>query len=256
MSITNGTFGMAQPTAPTTLTVTPQTLFSVFLKSLNGARESLPTTMTFITTMKPTANQLTEYKDNAKQWAQERLADQGTVIIDIESTGLLHQDPETEIAQICIVDTQGRQLFSMLLKPSQPMNDTVIGIHKITNEQVINQPIFPQVAKMIAFVLRDKHVVSWNMDFDWKLLIHMFKKYEQDLPKVAGTSCAMDKYSEWAGEWSAKKEGFRWQKLPNFIGDESHDAFTDCRNALMAMRKMAGDFKEEELNAEDISLDF
>jgi DNA polymerase III epsilon subunit-like protein len=82
----------------------------------------------------------------------------------------------------------------MLLKPIQPMSETVINIHKIANEQVINQPIFPQVARIIAFVLKDKHVVSWNMDFDWKLLMHMFKKYEQDLPKVAGTSCAMDKY--------------------------------------------------------------
>ena len=206
--------------------------------------------------MKPTANQLTEYKDAARDWAKERLADQDTVIIDIESTGLLHQDPETEIAQICIVDIQGRQLFSMLLKPSQPMNDTVIGIHKITNEQVINQPIFPQVAKMIAFVLKDKHVVSWNMDFDWKLLMHMFKKYEQDLPKVAGTSCAMDKYSEWAGEWNTRKEGFKWQRLPNFAGTAAHDAYFDCQNALSAMKKMAGDFKEEELNASDISLDF
>jgi DNA polymerase-3 subunit epsilon len=212
--------------------------------------------MTFTKTMKPTANQLTEYKDAACAWAKERLADQSTVVIDIESTGLLHQDPETEIAQLCVVDTKGRQLFSMLLKPNQPMSDTVIGIHKITNEQIVNQPMFAQVAKVIAFVLKDKHVVSWNMDFDWKLLMHMFKKYEQPLPKIAGASCAMDKYSEWAGEWSVKKDGFKWQKLPNFTGDESHDALADCRNALKAMQKMAGEFREEELTADDISLDF
>lgn len=206
--------------------------------------------------MKPTTEQLTEYKDSAKQWAKERLADQSTVIIDIESTGLLHRDPETEIAQLCVIDTQGRQLFSMLLKPNQPMNDEVIAIHKITNEQVLNQPMFAQVAKIVAFVLKDKHVVSWNMDFDWKLLVHMFKKYEQPMPKIAGASCAMDKYSEWAGEWSVKKEGFKWQKLPNFTGDESHDAMVDCRNALKAMQKMAGEFREEELSAEDIDLNF
>lgn len=206
--------------------------------------------------MKPTTNQLTEYKEAAKNWATERLSDQNTVIIDIESTGLLHQDPETEIVQICILNIQGRPLFSMLLKPSQPMRDEVIAIHKISNEQIINQPIFPQVAKMIAFVLKDKHVVSWNMDFDWKLLVHMFKKYELAQPQIAGASCAMDKYSEWAGEWSVKKEGFKWQKLPNFIGEESHDAFNDCRNALKAMQKMAGLFNEEKLSAEDIDLDF
>jgi DNA polymerase-3 subunit epsilon len=206
--------------------------------------------------MKPTAEQLTEYKSNAKQWAQDRLTDENTVIIDIESTGLLHQDPETEIVQICILNIHSRPLFSMMLKPSQPMKDEVVAIHKISNEQIINQPIFPQVAKMIAFVLKDKHVVSWNMDFDWKLLMHMFKKYDQETPKVAGTSCAMDRYSEWSGEWSPKKDGFKWQKLPNFLGEESHDALNDCRNALKAMQKMAGLFNEEKLDAEDIDLDF
>jgi len=142
------------------------------------------------------------------------------------------------------------------LKPSQPMSDTVIGIHKISNEQVINQPIFPQIAKIIAFVLRDKHVICFNADFDIRLLWHMFKKYEIAPPKVAGTSCCMDRYSEWCGEWNTKRDGFRWQKLPNFIGEESHDAYNDCRNTLKVMQKMAGEFKEEELTADDISLDF
>ena len=206
--------------------------------------------------MKPTTDQLTEYKDAARGWARERLADESTVIIDLESTGLLHQDPETEIVQICILNIQGRPLLSMMLKPSQPMKDEVINIHKISNEQIYHQPVFPQVAKMIAFVLKEKHVVSFNADFDWKLLIHMFKKYEQDVPKISGVSCCMDRYSEWCGEWNKKRDGFKWQRLPNFLGIHTHDAQNDCLNTLKVMQKMAGEFKEEELNAEDISLDF
>ena len=206
--------------------------------------------------MKPTLEQLVEYKDAARTWAQERLADSNTVILDLESTGLLREDPETEIAQICILDIYGRPLLSMLLKPSQPMSETVMDIHKIRNEQVIKQPIFPQVAKMIAFVLREKHVVAWNLEFDWKLLMHMFQKYKMQKPEVAGLSCAMDKYSEFAGEWNTKRDGFKWQRLPNFIGEESHDAFNDCRNALKAMQKMAGAFKEENLTEDMIDLDF
>ena len=136
------------------------------------------------------------------------------------------------------------------------MSDTVIDIHKITNEQVINQPLFPQVAKIITFVLKDKHVISWNMDFDWKLLIHMLKKYEIPLPKIAGASCAMDKYSEFSGEWNVKRDGFRWQKLPNFIGEESHDAQVDCNNTLITMQKMAGLFNEKSLTSSDIDLNF
>jgi hypothetical protein len=109
---------------------------------------------------------------------------------------------------------------------------------------------------MVAFVLKDKHVVSWNMEFDWVLLMHMFKKYELAKPEVAGLSCAMDKYSEWCGEWNLKKDGFKWQRLPNFLGEENHDAQVDCRNALKAMQKMAGEFKEEDLTSDMIDLDF
>jgi DNA polymerase-3 subunit epsilon len=203
-----------------------------------------------------TTNQLTEYKDKAAKWAQERLADTSTVILDLESTGLLREDPETEIAQICILDIYGRPLLSMLLKPSQPMGDKVIGIHKITNEQVINQPIFPQIAKIISFILKDKHVVAFNAEFDWVLLLHMFKKYELAKPEVAGISCCMDRYSEWCGEWSAKKNGFKWQRLPNFLGEDNHDAQVDCRNTLKVMQKMVGEFNEADLDADAIDLNF
>jgi DNA polymerase-3 subunit epsilon len=205
---------------------------------------------------KPTFDELAEYKSRASEWAQERLADQNTVIIDVESTGLLHQDPDTEIVQISIMNIQGRPLFSMLLKPSKPMRDEVIEIHKISNEQIQDQPIFPQIAKMIAFVLENKHVVCYNADFDVKLLWHLFKKYDQKLPKIAGSSCCMDRYSEWCGEWSAKKDGFKWQKLPALGYGMAHDALTDCSSTLRLMQKMAGIYDDSKVSAEDIDLNF
>lgn len=206
--------------------------------------------------MKPTTEALAKYKEAASNWASQRLADASTVVLDLESTGLLREDSETEIAQICIIDLQGRSLFNMLLKPSQPMSDKVISIHHISNEQVLNQPIFPQVAKMISFVLKGKHVVAFNAEFDWSLLVHMFKKYDLPKPEVSGISCAMDRYSEWCGEWNTKRDGFKWQRLPNFTGDASHDAYNDCRNTLKVMEKMAGRFNEADIDADSISLDF
>ena len=157
--------------------------------------------------MKPTDTELKEIKAKAEEWATERLADANTVICDTETTGLPSKDPDTEICQLSITDTKGKPLFSMLLKPNKPMDDVVIGIHGITNEQVQNQPMFPQVAKMIAFVLENKHVVCYNSAFDVKLLWSLFKKYDLPTPKVSGISCAMEKYSEWMGEWNEKKTG-------------------------------------------------
>jgi DNA polymerase-3 subunit epsilon len=206
--------------------------------------------------MKPTTEELARFKESATEWAKERLADASTVIIDTETTGLPSKDPDTEVCQLAITDVKGRPLFSMLVKPNKPMSDEVIAIHGITNEQVQNQPVFSQVAKMVAFVLENKQVVCWNSDFDVKLLWSLFKKYDQDLPKIAGASCAMDKYSEWVGEWNTKKDGFKWQRLPALSGMPAHDAFADCLSTIKAMEMMAGSVNKEELNAEDIALGF
>jgi DNA polymerase-3 subunit epsilon len=206
--------------------------------------------------MKPTENQLAEYKQQAQQWAAARLADENTVIVDTETTGLPSKDPDTEICQLSITDTKGKPLFSMLLKPNKPMNAEVIGIHGISNEQVQNQPIFPQVAKMIEFVLTNKHVVCYNASFDVKLLWGLFKKYELPVPKVSGITCAMEKYSEWKGEWNEKKNSLRWHKLPNLSGMAAHDAYSDCLSTIKLMEMMASKFDPSSVEADEICLDF
>jgi len=206
--------------------------------------------------MNPTADQLKEIKENSSNWAKERLSDDRTVILDLESTGILRENPDTEIVQICITNTKGRPLFSMLVKPSSPMESKVMDIHKITNEEVFPQPIFPQISAIISYVLKDKHLICYNADFDIQLLWHMFKKYEQPVPQIAGSSCCMDRYSEWCGEWNTKRDGFKWQRLPNFLGIATHDAYHDCLNTLRTMEKMAGAFDEVAQSADDIDLDF
>jgi DNA polymerase-3 subunit epsilon len=206
--------------------------------------------------MKPTPEELTEIKAKASEWAAERLADPRTVIVDTETTGLPSKDPDTEIVQLSVTDAKAKPLFSMLLKPNKPMGPEVISIHGITNEQVQHQPMFPQVAKVIAFVLENKHVVCYNSDFDVKLLWSLFKKYDQALPKIAGASCAMDHYAQWCGEWSDKKEDFKWQKLPNLSGLPAHDAYSDCVSTLKVMEMMASKFDPSAVEADEIDLNF
>ena len=206
--------------------------------------------------MKPTDAELQQIKSKATEWAQERLQDSNTVIVDVETTGILSQDPTTEIVQITAINVKGRPLFSLLLKPDRPMSDTVTAIHGITNEEVESQPTFPQIAKLLSFVLEGKHLVAYNADFDVKLIWHLYKKYSVTMPKIAGSGCCMDRYSEWCGEWNPKKDGFKWQKLPNLSGGMAHDAMVDCLNTLQVMKMMAGEFKPEEVQAEDLDLDF
>lgn len=206
--------------------------------------------------MKPTKEKLAELKQSSKDWAAERLSDPKTLIIDVETTGILSKDPDTEVVQISAVNTSGRSVFSLLIKPNKPLSQTLTDLHGISNEMLIDAPTFPQIAKLLAFVIEGKHVVAYNADFDLKLLWHLFKKYDVQVPKTLGASCCMDRYSEWCGEWSDKKEGFKWQKLPNLSGLPSHDALSDCASTLKVMELMAGKYDLESVKAEEIDLNF
>ncbi len=206
--------------------------------------------------MKPTELEFKELKRKASEWAKERLADTKTVVIDCETTGILRNDPTTEIVQLTVTNTAMRPLFSMLIKPAQPMSDQLVGIHGISNDMVSESPVFPQVAKLISFILDGKHVVAYNADFDIALLVHLYKKYNMVVPKFSGASCCMDRYSEWKGEWNESKDSVRWQKLPNLSGMPAHDALADCISTVRIMDLMAKGLDLATLSSDEISLDF
>ena len=178
------------------------------------------------------------------------------MILDVETTGILSKDPNTEIVQLSIINTAGRPVLNMMLKPDRPMDAQVQAIHGITNEMVQDKPFFLQVAKVISAYLEGKHIVAYNADFDIALVMHMFDKYKEARPKIAGASCCMDQYSAWVGDWSVKKNDVKWQKLPNLSGLPSHDALSDCLSTLKVMQKMAGLFDEATENADLIDIDF
>lgn len=206
--------------------------------------------------MKPTELEFKELRESATQWAKAALADKNSVIVDTETTGLPSQDPDTEICQLSIINMDARPLFSILVKPNKPMGEKVIGIHGITNEQVEGQPTFPQIARMASFVLEGKNVICYNSSFDVKLIWSLYKKYNLDVPKVASISCAMEKYSEFKGEWNENKQSLKWHKLPCLAAGQAHDALTDCASTLKLLQLMAGDFDPLKVEAEEISLDF
>jgi DNA polymerase-3 subunit epsilon len=206
--------------------------------------------------MKPSEEKLAEFKKNSENWANERLGDRKSLILDVETTGILSKDPDTEVAQISVINMQGRPTFSMLVKPSKPLTQELIDIHGITNEMVMDAPIFPQIAKMLSFILDGRHLIAYNADFDLKLLWHLYKKYNLEPPETSGVSCAMDRYSEWSGEWSDKKDGFKWQRLPNLSALPYHDAMSDCLSTLKVLELMSGLYDPAKASADEIDLDF
>lgn len=202
----------------------------------------------------PTEEQKAEIKEQMTTWAKERLADPNTLILDLETTGILASDPDTEIVQVSLINTAGRPVISMLVNPDRPIPLSAQKIHGIDDRMVLGLPKFRVVGPMVAALIRGKHIVAYNASFDIHTLVHLLGKYGIDAPDFE-TSCAMEAYSAYCGEWMSHKGDWRWQKLPKLAYGNSHDSLVDCMSTLMLMKRMAGDFSDEP-DASDIDLDF
>jgi DNA polymerase-3 subunit epsilon len=205
-------------------------------------------------TTRPTEEEIQEARESAEKWCRERLSDPLTLIVDTETTGILSKDPETEICQISIINTAGRSVFSALVKPNSKMGKEAYEKHGITPEMVELSPTFPEIAPLLAQIIKGHHLVAYNAAFDIHLITHLFGKYDKDIPDF-DTSCAMEAYSKWCGNWQSSKKDWKWHKLPQLAHGQAHDALTDCMSTLLLMKKMIGDFTDEP-SPNDIDLDF
>lgn len=202
----------------------------------------------------PTPEQIEQAKEEAITWCKERLADPNTLILDTETTGILSKDPTVEICQISIINTAGKPVLSMLLKPNAKMGEEAFGKHGITNEMVAESPTFEEAAPILSRIIGGKHLVAYNASFDVHLIVHLFGKYGIEAPDFEA-SCCMEAYSKWCGNWQSSKKDWKWHKLPQLAFGQAHDALTDCQSTLLLMKRMIGDFTDEP-DPNDIDLDF
>lgn len=203
---------------------------------------------------RPTEAEIAQAKVDAERWCRERLEDPHTLIVDTETTGILSKDPDTEICQIAIINTEGRPVFSALIRPNSKIGKEAFEKHSITPEMVEFSPTFMEIAPLLSRIIAGRHLVAYNASFDIHLLTHLYNKYDIEVPEFE-VSCAMEAYSAWCGEWMSNKGDWKWHKLPQLAYGQAHDALTDCVSTLLLMRKMLGDFSDEP-SADDIDLDF
>ena len=203
----------------------------------------------------PTEEQQEARKQQAVTWAKERLADPNTLIVDVETTGLLHKDPDTEIVQITIINNEGRVVFSTLVNPDRPIPLVAQKVHGIDDRMVKTMPTFSQcIGYLISGIFHEKHIVAFNAGFDVHLIMTLFSKYEIPLPEFE-CSCAMEEYAAFVGDWSKSKGDYKWQKLPKLAYGKAHDSMVDALSTLQLLKRMSGDFSDQP-EPDDVELDF
>ena len=130
-------------------------------------------------------------KEEVAQWAKERLSDQKTLILDVETTGLLNQDPKTEVVSISLINPQGKPVLSALVNPGRPIPMASQKIHGIDDRMVKDVPPWYVIGDIVSGIIHGKHVVAFNAGFDVHMIVTLFQRYEMEIPEFE-VSCAME----------------------------------------------------------------
>ena len=181
------------------------------------------------------------HRRQAIQWAQNLLA-RNFYVLDTETTGLGERD---EIIQIGIVDAGGNAVLDQLIRPSIPIPPGAARVHGITDDDVVNSPIFSSLYIKLSSLLAGETVIAYNMDFDWRMLQQTGARYRLPDIRTGKRDCAMKQYAKFKGKRSGQGRGYRWHKLTSAVAQESitprnaHNALGDALMTLELVRKMA-----------------
>ncbi len=181
------------------------------------------------------------------QKARELLA-LNPIFLDTETTGTSANDV---IIEVGIVDVYGDVLYESLVNPGMPIPPESSAVNEITDEMVADKPGWAQVWREVEPILRNRAIGIYNADFDMRLL-----KQSCAYAGVPWTLddkqafCVMRLYAAWYGEWNARYNGFRSQKLASaggFCGIDlpnSHHAVDDARLTAALLRYLADYVKD------------
>jgi DNA polymerase-3 subunit epsilon len=171
------------------------------------------------------ANEAIQWSINVLEQAEK------WVILDTETTGLYN----AEIVQIGIIDLSGKIILDSLVKPTIPIPIEVSMIHGITDDMVENSPSFSLIYPKIKEALENKFVCIYNAEFDISILKYCCLLHNLPLLGLKNKStCLMEIYSQFYGEWSNYYDDYKWQPLGG-----NHGVIGDCQAALQLIKDMA-----------------
>ena len=91
------------------------------------------------------------------------------IILDTETTGLEPGDGH-RIIEIGCVEIRNRRkserMFHQYLNPHRLIDDGAFEVHGISNESLVNKPVFADIAQDLIDFIRDSEVIIHNAPFD------------------------------------------------------------------------------------------
>lgn len=166
------------------------------------------------------------------------------VVMDTETTGL---GDDAEIVEISIINADGTDLFTSLVRPIKPIPADVQAIHGINNEMVCNAPTWKDIHDCVMHLFSDRKIAIYNAGYDLRMIRQCSQFAGCRLPDhlERQAKCVMQIYSKFRGEWSDHHGNWRWFKLSQAARDcgidaqNAHRALADTRIALGILKHVA-----------------
>jgi DNA polymerase-3 subunit epsilon len=133
------------------------------------------------------------------------------LFLDTETTGV--RFGFDDVIDIGIVDWQGVVVLDQLVKPSVAIPADAEAVHGISNRLVATAPTIDQVWPALARLVSGKIVVSYNADFDLRMLTDAGARRNLGPLTPARWDCAMEAFAAYNGQSSHHRPGFRWVNL-------------------------------------------
>ena len=107
------------------------------------------------------------------------------IILDIETTGLEHKEGH-RVFEIGCIELNNKEVgasYHQYINPSKTLTEDNIKIHGITNEHLIDKPLFDEIADDFLTFIEDSSIIAHNASFDVGFLNFELEKLSK--PKIA-----------------------------------------------------------------------
>lgn len=135
---------------------------------------------------------------------------QKPVYIDTETTGLTRAD---EIIEFSIIDHDGTELYTNLVKPTQSIPKEATRIHGITDRMVETAQAWPIQWPHIRAILFDRLVAAYNVEFDSRMMEQSYQKYNLPWRERLDFVDVLKLFADFRGEYDSFRGAYRYFKL-------------------------------------------
>ena len=154
------------------------------------------------------------------------------IILDIETTGLEHKEGH-RVIEIGCIELNSKEVgasYHQYINPSKILTEDNIKIHGITNEHLIDKPLFDEVADDFLAFIEDSSIIAHNASFDIGFLNFELEKLSK--PKIAKER-VIDTIKiarqRFPGQQVSLDALIKKLKINTFINRDQHGALKDAK---------------------------